>query len=159
MHAMLCRTTDVELELDNLVSIDDDYKTAPMLAITLLPPLRDEEELHMQFEAALCERITMFDGCLHYVRDAAWYAEASSISLLSSPLTTLTTEPLSEMAIAETSSAHTNQIHAPHMLITQQKSSGFWNHRVQSALIYCCCALSCILLGFDMMGLLILHTR
>jgi hypothetical protein len=159
MNATLCRTTDVELELSDLVSLDEVYATAPMVAITPLPQLPDEEELHSQFEAALRERTTAFDSCFNRLRDSSWYTEVSAISLLSSPLATPKTESLAEMAIAETSSVHTDQVYATQMQTIKQMSHGLWNRSVQRAFIFCCFALSCMLLGFDVMGLLILHAH
>jgi hypothetical protein len=106
MNATLCRTTDADLELDNPISLDESYQTTPVLAITPLLQRPDEEELHMQFEEALCERATAFGSRLQSLRD-------------------------------ETS----------------------LNHSVQRILIYFCCALGCMLLGFDLMGLLVLHMR
>jgi hypothetical protein len=104
MNATYCRTTDVELELDNLISPDDDYKTTPILAITPIPQRPDEEELHAQFEKVLRKRAKAFERRSKHLRNSA--------SL---------------------------------------------NYKVQRVLIYFCCALSCILLGFDLMGLLVLH--
>jgi hypothetical protein len=104
MNATVCRTTDVDLELDNLVSLDDGYETTPILAITPILQRPDEEELHTQFEEALYERATRFGSRLKCLRDEA--------------------------------SAKPN---------------------IQRVLIYFCAALSCILLGFDLMGLLVLH--
>jgi hypothetical protein len=101
-----CRTTDADLALDNLISLDEDYKTIPIFAISPNSPRPDEEELHIQFEEALRKRAT------------------TSRSRLKHP-----------------------------------ESTASLNYNVQRVLIYCCFALSCILLGFDLMGLLILHMR
>jgi hypothetical protein len=106
MNITHCRTTDAELALDNPISLDEDYKTIPIFAITAIPPRPDEEELYAQFEEALRKRATASRSRLKHLRGIA--------SL---------------------------------------------NHTVQRILIYCCCTLSCILLGFDLMGLLILHMR
>jgi hypothetical protein len=106
MNATVCRKTDVALELDNLVALDEGYETTPIMAITPLLEQPDEEELHTQFEEALCKRVTAFGSRLKYLRDSA--------------------------------SLH---------------------HRTQRVLIYFCSALSLILLGFDLMGLLVLHMR
>ncbi len=106
MNATVCRTTDVDLELDNLASLDGGYETTPILAITPILHRPDEEELYMQFEEALYKRATGFEDRLKRLRD-----EASA------------------------------------------KPS------IQRVLIYFCGALSCILLGFDLMGLLVLHMR
>ena len=106
MNMTHCRTTDAELELDNLLSLDEDYKTIPIFAITPIPQRPDEEELHRQFEKALRKRAIASRGFLQRLR-----------------------------------------------------GSGALNHKVQRAIIYFCCALNCMLLGFDLMGLLVLHTR
>jgi hypothetical protein len=104
MNITHCRTTNAELALDNLISLDEDYKTTPIFAITPILPRPDEEELYIQFEEALHKRATASGSRLKHPRIIA--------SL---------------------------------------------NHNVQRVLIYFCCALSCMLLGFDLMGLLILH--
>lgn len=106
MNITHCRTTDVELELDNLIPLDEDYRTTPLLAITPIPQRPDEEELHAQFEEALRKRATTSASRLKRLRGSA---------------------PLKA--------------------------------NLQRFLIYFCCALSCILLGFDLMGLLVLHMR
>ena len=160
MNATLCRTTDVELELSNLVALDESYATAPMVAITPLPQLPDEEELHIQFEEALRERTTAFGSSFNHLRDSAWYTDVSSISLLPSSLPTPKTEALSELAIVETSPTHTDEVYAAYMTpieTTKQAANVSLSGSVQRILIFCCFALSCMLLGFDVMGLLILH--
>ena len=110
MNATLCRTTDVELELSTLVSLDEAYVT-----------------------------------------------EVSSIELLPAPSDTPKTESLSELAIIATAPAYTDELRAAQMPTKQRMSSGLLSRSVQRTLIFCCFALSCMLLGFDVMGLLILH--
>jgi hypothetical protein len=106
MNVTLCRTTDVDLELDNLTSLDESYKTIPVLAITPLTLRTDEEEVYTEFEDALCKRATASRSCWKRLKNSA------SLSL-----------------------------------------------RGQRILISFCCALNCVLLGFDLMGLLVLHMR
>jgi len=106
MNITHCRTTDAELELDNLISLDEDYKTIPIFAITPILQRPDEEELHTQFEEALRKRAT-----------------------------------------------------ASRSLLKRLRGSCALNHKAQRAIIYFCCALNCMLLGFDLMGLLVLHMR
>ena len=106
MNITHCRTTDVELELDNLISLDEDYTTTPLFTITPILQRPDEEELHMQFEKALQKRI-------------------------------------------RTSSSHWQRLRRLLAL----------NSHARRVLLHCCCALNCILLGFDLMGLLVLHMR
>ena len=118
MNITVCRTTDVDLELDKLTSLDEGYETTPILAITPIPQRPDEEELHAQFEEALYARINAFGSHLQYLGN-------------------------------KPSSNHNTQ----RVFIS---SSG---HNVQRFLIYFCAALSCMSLGFDLMGLLVLHMR
>lgn len=159
MNATLCRTTDADLEFDDLVPIDDGYETTPILAVTPFAQSPDEEELHMQFEEALCERATAFGSCLKCLRDSAWYTEVPAVPLLSSSLAVLTTEPLAEKTNAETSPGQSNQIYMPQTQALQQAASELLKHSAQRVLIYFCCALIFMLLGFDLMGLLVLHIR
>ncbi len=106
MNITLCRTTDADLELDNLTSLDEVYKTVPVFAITPLTQRPDEEEIYTEFEDALCKRAT--------ASKSRWKRLKNSVSL---------------------------------------------SLRGQRILIYFCCALNCVLLGFDLMGLLVLHMR
>ena len=106
MNITHCRTTDAELVLDNLISLDEDYRTTPILAITPILQRPDEEELYTQFEEALRKRAT-----------------------------------------------------ASRSRLKPSRGTASLNHNAQRVLIYFCCALSCMLFGFDLMGLLVLYMR
>lgn len=157
MNATVFRTTDAELELNKLASIDEGYETTPILAIAPLPQRPDEEELHTLFEKALDERLTGFGSCLNRLRDSVAYTEAPKWTLFSSRQARPTTEPLSQLSIAKICPVYRDQTYSLQRQTKHRFLSIFLKTSTQRAIIYFCCALSFMLLGFDLMGLLVLY--
>ena len=157
MNATVFRTTEAELELDKLASIDEGYETTPILAIAPLPPRPDEEELHTLFEKALDERLIRFGSCLNRQRNSVAHTEVLKQTLFSSRQARPTTEPLSQLA--KTCPVYRGQTYPLQGQTKHKFLNIFLKKSTQRAIIYFCCALSFTLLGFDLMGLLVLHMR
>ena len=147
-----CLTVDSELDLrcfnadayvDESSSVEDRFATMPVLTVNPLTQPLSEEELHTSFEQAISDRLMIVN---------------QRLSLASGPLTytypqrsQVHTEPLDD------SKAMKSAVYPPvpeqqhHAVPTQ----GDWRR----LLIYGCLALMFTLIGFDLMGVLMLHTH
>lgn len=150
MISTLCIATDAELDnytvqTDNL-SVEDTYATIPMVAIRPLYQQTDEEELYTSFEEAISDRLVALRGRLSHLSDPVLSAQElqrdtnSCLSPQTRDLSAYATMPLPAVI---------NDNPRPVLLGTN------WQHIVILASL----ALMCILIGFDLMGLLVLHMR
>ncbi|GCE26844.1 hypothetical protein KDA_23280 [Dictyobacter alpinus] len=142
MNATVCRITDLELDVCNhAATIDDDYGTAPM--ITVLPkqqPIDEEELLHSCFEEALNDRITGSHNNWHHLSDGSLNSiQRVPVNYATDEIVAVTpgTKPLTMTDSSDT------------VLISGRHHN----------LIFVCLALTLILIGFDIMGLLVLSMR
>ena len=118
MNAVLCRTTDVELNTYELPVQDDAYSTLPLAAIVPAPQPLDEEMLHTSFEEAISDRVLALHGRLSRLNTR------------------------------------------PHPYLSNKEHGGRWSLLRRSwrrGMVCGCLALMFTLIGFDLMGLLILH--
>jgi hypothetical protein len=130
MSAMLCTTTDLELDVWQAdEAIADAYATDPVMVALPPAPKLDEETLHSSFEKAISERLIASHG----------YWGRLNTSSLSQPLPT--TDPVKRV----TSMKRGVALHP--LRLPQQ-----W----QRHLVYVCLALIFVMLGFDLMGVLVL---
>lgn len=133
MSAILCPTTDIDLDVCVVpVAVNDGYETAPMVAVLPSPQVDDEETLYASFEEAINARCQTWkrlsDGSLYSVQSHTEKNYASSVS----PMTdTLVNDQVIE-------SVHRN----------------WW-----LGIMVACLALMLILIGFDVMGMLVLAMR
>jgi hypothetical protein len=147
-----CLTTDAELNFrgfgtDAYVNesslVEDRFATMPVLTVNPLTQPLSEEELHTSFEQAISDRLMIVN---------------QRLSLASGPLTytypqrsQVYTEPLGD------SKAMKSAVYPPvpeqqhHMVPTK----GDWRR----FLAYGCLALMFTLIGFDLMGVLMLHAH
>ncbi|GHO86521.1 hypothetical protein [Dictyobacter formicarum] len=138
MSATLCPTTEIDLDICDLpVVTNDEYETAPMAVA--LPPQQpiDEETLYVGFEKAISDRCHTWkhlsDGTLNSVQHTS-------------------------------DSRHTGKncassvFPATNPLINNQVID-FLHYNWQRSVLVVCLALMFILIGFDVMGLLVLSMR
>ncbi|GCE19206.1 hypothetical protein [Dictyobacter kobayashii] len=139
MNATLCPITDLDLEVCDLsVAIEDEYDTTPMTVVTLpqQQPV-DEELLYAGFEEALSNRLCQWkrlsDGSLNSIPRSPVAPVSEAVSVMS---VVPVTEPLlNDQVIA------------------------LLRHNWQRSIIFVCLALMLILMGFDIMGMLVLSMR
>ncbi|GCF06521.1 hypothetical protein [Dictyobacter arantiisoli] len=138
MNATLCINTDTALDIcPPVTATDDRYATQPMGIVLPKPLPINEEALHASFDEALSERIMaehshLSDLTLRTVQSRPLYKTEPLIQAQTGPQT----EPLSYLF--ENSSPR---------------------QRWQQWIIFFGLALMFVLIGFDIMGLLVLHMR
>ena len=123
--------------------LEDCFATMPEMLAYQQP---NEEELHTSFEAAISNRACLLNR---------------QLSLKSGPLTYTgaqyaqpTTEPLSD-SNSFVKSIDIPELPQPEVTFFSSYSGSAW----QRTIIFACAALMFMLIGFDMMGLLVLHTH
>ena len=157
---LLSKTTGLELESYDMHSaslldatIGDNYATSPMAVVPPAEYLYDEEALHTSFEQAISGRVSALQGRLSRISasqpvagrsfntDPMIHAAATSF-VKKAWYVKITSEPLP----MDAASAHTYHVSLPRSL---QQHYTMW----------VALALTCAMLGFDLMGLLVLHMR
>jgi hypothetical protein len=147
-----CLTTDAELNFrgfntDAYVNesslVEDRFATMPVLTVNPLTQPLSEEELHTSFEQAISDRLMIVN---------------QRLSLTSGPLTytypqrsQVHTEPLGNTKAMKSAVYPPVPIQQHHTVLTK----GDWRR----LLAYGCLALMFTLIGFDLMGVLMLHAR
>ena len=139
MNALLCRpclATDAELDIYNVPDLQEDFTTRPIQAIQPEQGVTDEEVLHLSFEEAISGRIA-----------------ASSISWSAARSAFASTGPLRNTVVEQAlSTLVTEDAELPVYTHTNLLGTGW-----QRSVTYVCIALMLMLIGFDLMGLLILR--
>lgn len=147
MNSVLSRSTDIELGNYNIHVAapygEDVYATEPMVAIRPLFQRDDEEALHTSFEEAISDRVM---------------AIQLRLSRLSNP--SLTAERVHRVRHTTNPMAYTPRVQIQHkqeqpVEMAHPSIFGTLRQRV----LLGCFGLSCMFIGFDIMGLLILHAR
>lgn len=138
MNNTLCMTTDAELNnISNCTTCFDlfegveDNATAPMASV--LPPSQQwsEEELHTSFEQALIGRVTEVHGRLSRISSVRIPTQRAMCN----------TDPI--VAFLTFTGAKKHRL----------PRNGMWQRYV----IFVSFVFMCIMMGFDLMGLLVLH--
>ena len=138
MNSVLCRETDVALNecsvLSDMISMntsmdEESYMTTPMMAV-VRPSSTTEEELHDMFEAAISTRLL---------------GMREQMDRISGPL------PPNREHFYETETLPTFKT----QLANMYASSSRW----QRTVFFICLGLMLAMIGFDIMGLLILAAR
>ena len=141
--------------MNNTVSTHEAlYATVPMKAVHVSSPVHsDDEEVYTAFEQAIRTRLTMYG-----------YRVRSTDPMLSHPYEERQTEPIvrePQFLVARLEGQHARV----------QKTTAMWNEGRDTAgrnklglymrrkALLICFAVMCMLAGFDLMGLLILHMR
>ena len=137
MNSVLCRTTDAALnecllESDKMsmnTAHDEESYATAPIAI-VQPASLDEEELHTLFESAISNRLL---------------AMREQMDRISGPLpyTQLRSDETEVLPVVE----------------KQPKRRSVFRHRWHRTLLYCSLGLMLTMIGFDLMGLLVLCTR
>ena len=140
-----CLTVDSELDLrcfnadayvDESSSVEDRFATMPVLTVTPLPQPLSEEELHTSFEQAISDRLMIVN---------------QRLSLASGPLTHAYTQRFQ----VHTEPLGYTGVHPP--VAEQQQHAAHTKSSWRRELTYACLALMFTFLGFDLMGMLMLH--
>ncbi len=148
-----CLTADSELNLycfdtsahtnDSLL-VEDRFATMPALAaVAPLSQSLSEEELHASFEQAISDRLMIVNKQLSRISGPLTHTDTQRCAV--------NTEPLGQ------ASAIHNAIHAT--APEQQHHTVRPKGALRRNVTYGCLALMFTLLGFDLMGLLILHAH
>jgi hypothetical protein len=144
MSAVSCMLAELEMPSYETLAQDERFATAPLLAFTPTFQRSDEEELHTSFEAAISDRLVALHGRLSRLSDPAVHASLRPIVAREEYLTM----PVSAVLPV------TNSITLPASAeAVNPKAHWSWH----PALCYGGLALLCSLVGFDLMGLLVLH--
>jgi hypothetical protein len=132
MNSILCSSTDTELDIRritaNMPAPEDMYATAPMALLRPAYRQSDEEELHTSFEEAISDRVL---------------AVNRQLQRLSGALTS------TRQVQPQTGSWLKKQVLALH-------SSSF-EKVCPKGILFAALALLLLMVGFDLMGLLVLH--
>lgn len=141
MSSTLCVTTDVALgnyalQMDN-ISVEDSYATAPIVAIQPFYQRLDEEELYTSFEEAISDRLVALRGRLDRISTQQLQYNADPV--VSFPIACKLREGIMSLPAL------------PHSAV--RPSFNEW----QRVIIFVSLALMCMMIGFDLMGLLVLH--
>lgn len=136
-----CFDTDAHVDENSLV--EDRFATMPVLTVSPLTQPLSEEELHTSFEQAISDRLMIVNQRLNLVSGPLTYTHPQRFQVHTGPL------------------GHTKATHSavyppvpeqrPHAVLAK----GGW----QRTLIYGCLALMFTLIGFDLMGMLMLHVH
>src|SRR5450432_3845805 len=139
-------TLDEELFGQINVETRNVYATEPMPAIKKLPYQQpDEEELHTSFEEAISDRLLALHCRLSRLSNptlAVQNAERNTDAVLSTTASTRNTTAARELAQITGASDRLENI---------------TRHAWKRATIFACSATMFLLLGFDLMGFLVLH--
>ena len=120
--------------------LEDCFATMPEMPAYQQP---NEEELYTSFEAAISNRACLLNR---------------QLSLKSGPLTYTNVQPTTEPlhpSNALAKSIDIPELPQPHLTSFSSYSRNVW----QRMIVFACAALMFMLLGFDMMGLLVLHAH
>ena len=137
MNSVLCRTTDAALneclfESDKMSmnAAHDEESYATAPMAAVQPPSLGEEELHTLFESAISSRLL---------------AMREQMDRISGPL------PYTQL--------HGYETEVLPVVEKQPKRRSVFRHRWHRTLLYCSLGLMLTMIGFDLMGLLVLCTR
>ncbi len=141
MNSILCRATSVKPEQSDIhtdtLTPEDAYATMPVVAVQLWNQSLDEEVLHISFEEAISDRLTAIHGRLDRI---------SNPLLRSQPVRRITSPIMhSDSAIQKIIST----------TIPEKRQHAFIN-AWQRCIIFSGLAMIFMMLGFDLMGLLML---
>lgn len=143
MSSTLCVTTEVALDnyalqMDNM-SVEDSYATAPIVAIQPFYQRLDEEELYTSFEEAISDRLVALRGRLD--RISTQQLQYNTDPVVSFPTACKIPEEVMPLPAL------------PHSAV------GPLFNEWQQVVMFVSLALMCMMIGFDLMGLLVLHMR
>lgn len=141
MNCTLSIPTDAEFNNYNLQTdmqlVEDVYATSPLLTINPIFRQVDEEELHTSFEKAISDRLVALNGRLSRISDPS----------LSTAGVESITRPILHKTLAVSAKEMPKKTRLPFFLTRRQRLG----------ILLGCFALLCLLLGFDLMGLLVLY--
>src|ERR1043166_3446537 len=129
---LLSKTTGLELDCydNDLASlfnapVEESYETAPMMVVSVMDRHDDEEELHTSFEQAISGRVSALQGRLSRISGQQ-------------PVVRYQTDPLMQVPASQ--------------LPQDEARHTFAGGLRQRGIVLASLALSCAMLGFDLMG-------
>jgi hypothetical protein len=152
MNALLCRPADVILNenivQDTMTAAEDMYATAPIVAVKPTYQRSDEEELHTSFEEAISDRLIALHSRLDRISGplgSIGYRQRDTDPILNNSLND--TAVTLALKYAADPTAQQELLHE-HPMNSWQRFVTF----IGLALVF-------MLLGFDLMGFVVLHMR
>jgi hypothetical protein len=133
LNSTLCISTDATLNNYGVQAVEDGYETAPIALTKIACQPLDEEELHLSFEEAIDSRVT------------TWHEQLSRIA---------NTDSLIDASFPCTNGSNV-LLHQVNQGASRSPLGSGW----QRGVIFCGLAFIFTLIGFNLMGLLILSTR
>ena len=135
MNALLCKPcVATDADICTVPGLQEDFATGPMQALE--NRVTDEEALHILFEEAISERIS-----------------ASGMPVHAQKLVFASTGPLHNTAVKQALSTLASEDSD----LSEHKQTSLLGTGWRRSVSYVCIALMLILIGFDLMGLLILR--
>lgn len=123
--------------------VEDLFATTPMMAAGPIYQQPDEEEIYTLFEQAMSDRLIAVNRQLHLM----------SVPLVNTQPLRPSTDSLGHSNPVNYAVLPTSNMEVQHTLIKPSVFGNLW----QRSIIFVCMALTLMLVGFDLMGLLILH--
>lgn len=133
MNAIFCSATETDVILQDIsAETEDRYATVPLSIVVPKQPAVDEDTLHASFDAALSHRLTALHN--HWNGGSSQHTQLDTTESRVAIQPSVSTEPLTSCTA---------------------QSAYVWPQRI----IYSCLVLILLMVGFDLMGLLVLHTH
>ncbi|MBA2680704.1 MAG: hypothetical protein H0U76_20205 [Ktedonobacteraceae bacterium] len=137
MNALLCKPcAATETDVCSIPDWQEDFATGPMQAVQPENSVIDEEALHLSFEEAIRDRTSALS--------TSWQVARPALA---------STSPLRDTAVEHALLTLTSKDAEP----SEQERVDVPDINWQRGITYVCIALMLVLIGFDLMGLLILR--
>lgn len=134
MNSIVCNSAEMELDIfcntNETVIPEDLYATTPLVVVRPTYTLPNEEELHTSFEEAISDRVLAVNRQLRHLSN-----------------------PLTDCMVVKSPTYSPLKVQS---LLARLKRPGYTSRK---ALYYMAIALMLVMVGFDLMGLLVLQTR
>lgn len=134
MNSIVCNSAEMELDIfcntNETVIPEDLYATTPLVVVRPTYTQPNEEELHTSFEEAISDRVLAVNRQLRHLSN-----------------------PLTDCMVVKSPTYSPLKVQS---LLARLKRPGYTSRK---ALYYMAIALMLVMVGFDLMGLLVLQTR
>lgn len=134
MNSIVCNPAEMELDIfcntNETVIPEDLYATTPLVVVRPTYTQPNEEELHTSFEEAISDRVLAVNRQLRHLSN-----------------------PLTDCMVVQSPTYSPLKVQS---LLARLKRPGYTSRK---ALYYMAIALMLVMVGFDLMGLLVLQTR
>ena len=134
MNSIVCNSAEMELDIfcntNETVIPEDLYATTPLVVVRPTYTQPNEEELHTSFEEAISDRVLAVNRQLRHLSN-----------------------PLTDCMVVKSPTYSPLKVQS---LLARLKRPGYASRQ---ALLYVAISLMLVMVGFDLMGLLVLQTR